>query len=176
MKLVALSVTGAVIIGVIALSSALAQMGPGWADHGMMGGWSRHHYAMMGGVPAPYATTRNPLPLDQATLSRGAAVYAENCASCHGVTGHGDGPAGASLSPRPADLAWISAMPMSRWDGYMNWAVSEGGVPFNTAMPAFKDILSREDRWAVIAYIQHELPSEARARTRHGPPTGRWHC
>jgi mono/diheme cytochrome c family protein len=34
----------------------------------------------------------------------GGEHYARYCASCHGATGRGDGPAAAALSPRPADL------------------------------------------------------------------------
>jgi cytochrome c553 len=34
----------------------------------------------------------------------GGALYLRSCASCHGPTGHGDGPAAGALSPRPADL------------------------------------------------------------------------
>ena len=32
------------------------------------------------------------------------AMYARYCASCHGVTGRGDGPAAPALSPPPTDL------------------------------------------------------------------------
>jgi mono/diheme cytochrome c family protein len=32
------------------------------------------------------------------------ALYRRYCASCHGLTGHGDGPAADALSPRPTDL------------------------------------------------------------------------
>ena len=118
----------------------------------------RKHTAMMGGVPAPYAGLRNPLPRTSATVERGAKVYANSCASCHGDTGLGDGPAGRTLSPPPANLAWLSRMPMSRWDPFMYWTVSEGGAPIGTAMPSFKESLSKGDRWAVIAYIQARLP------------------
>lgn len=127
-------------------------MGPGNA------GSVRNHAAMMGGVPAPYAGLSNPLPRTRATVERGAKVYAETCASCHGETGLGDGPAGRALSPPPANLAWLSRMPMSRWDPFMYWTVAEGGAPFGTAMPSFKASLSKEDTWAVIAYIQARLP------------------
>jgi mono/diheme cytochrome c family protein len=34
----------------------------------------------------------------------GGEIYARYCASCHGATGHGDGPAASNLDPRPADL------------------------------------------------------------------------
>ena len=34
----------------------------------------------------------------------GAALYQRYCASCHGVSGRGDGPVAASLKEAPADL------------------------------------------------------------------------
>src|SRR5690606_28947848 len=33
--------------------------------------------------------------------ARAAALYAQQCAVCHGPTGHGDGPAAAGLDPPP---------------------------------------------------------------------------
>jgi mono/diheme cytochrome c family protein len=39
----------------------------------------------------------------------GAVFYAENCASCHGIRGRGDGPAAAGLSRAPSDLTLIAA-------------------------------------------------------------------
>lgn len=132
--------------------------------HGMMTGGSmaRHHAAMMGGLPAAYANLSNPLPRTRATLDHGEQVYIAKCASCHGQTGLGDGPAASGLSPRPANLTWLSNMPMSRWDAYMYWTVAEGGAQFGTAMPSFKGSLSKEDMWAVIAYIQARLPQGRR--------------
>jgi mono/diheme cytochrome c family protein len=132
---------------------------------GMMGGSAaRNHAAMAGGVPAPYAKLANPLPKTAATVERGAKVYADNCASCHGPAGDGDGPAASNLNPRPANLAWLSRMPMSRWDPFMFWTVSEGGAPVGSAMPGFKTSLSETDRWAVIGYIQAHLPQPRAAR------------
>jgi mono/diheme cytochrome c family protein len=135
-------------------------MGPN--GRGMMGAgnssMARNRTAMMGGVPASYAGLSNPLPKTKATIDRGEKVFAASCASCHGVTGQGDGPAGRALTPPPANLAWLSRMPISRWDPFMYWTVSEGGTPLGTAMPSFKAILSKDDAWAVIAYIQARLP------------------
>jgi hypothetical protein len=37
------------------------------------------------------------------------ADYVALCADCHGAGGHGDGPAAAELSPRPADLTQLAA-------------------------------------------------------------------
>ena len=144
--------------------------GSGVTGHGMMEGgmmgcsMARHHAAMIGGLPAAYANLRNPLPQTPATVERGAKVYAANCASCHGETGLGDGPASRDLNPKPANLAWLSRMPMSRWDPFMYWTVAEGGAPFGTAMPSFKSSLPKDDIWAAIAYVQARLPRSAPAK------------
>jgi mono/diheme cytochrome c family protein len=121
-------------------------------------GIARNHIAMGWGVPTPYDGLRNPLPRTRATIERGASVYARSCAGCHGDTGLGDGPTGRTLSPPPANLAWLSRMPMNRWDAYMYWTVAEGGAPLKTAMPSFQASLSKNDTGAVIAYIQAMLP------------------
>jgi mono/diheme cytochrome c family protein len=42
----------------------------------------------------------------------------------------------------------------------MYWTIAEGGSAFSSAMPPFKAALSKEDIWAVIAYIQASLPQE----------------
>jgi mono/diheme cytochrome c family protein len=137
-------------------------MGRGMVGQGMMmGSMVRHHQAMMYGIPEPYRSARNPLPNASATLQRGAQVYAENCASCHGTKGYGDGPAGQQLSPRPADLGWLAHSHMVS-DQYVYWTVSEGGQPVGSAMPAFKGVLSQRDTWAVVAYVRQGVGSRPR--------------
>ena len=142
-------------------------MGPGMMGGGMMGGGGgygsmpRMHFAMMSGVPAPYNSMTNPLPRTHETVERGAKVYEQTCASCHGTTGLGDGPVGRTLSPPPANLAFLSEMPMVQWDPFMYWTVAEGGAQFGSAMPAFKGTLSKDDIWAVTSYIQARLPQTA---------------
>jgi mono/diheme cytochrome c family protein len=125
----------------------------------MMANMKRHHQAMMYGIPAPYATARDPLPNTPAKLSRGAAVFKQNCAACHGSSGYGNGPAGKELVPPPADLAWLAKTPMSRSDPYMLWTISEGGRSLGSDMPAFKGRLSMNDIWSVIGYIRAGLPN-----------------
>jgi mono/diheme cytochrome c family protein len=39
----------------------------------------------------------------------GRAIYDDNCAACHGLSGMGDGPSAASLNPKPANLTTLSA-------------------------------------------------------------------
>ena len=185
------AVLAAIVSGMVAAASVVAQqqiapvpwsgccgfspwptMRPGMMGRGMMGGgmmgggggygsMPRMHFAMMSGVPAPYNSMGNPLPKTREAVEHGATVYDKNCASCHGTTGLGDGPVGRTLSPPPANLAFLSQMPMVQWDPFMYWTVAEGGAQFGSAMPAFKGTLSKDDIWAVIAYIQARLPQTA---------------
>jgi high-affinity iron transporter len=91
------------------------------------------------------------LPARPPSLARGAAVYRERCAACHGETGRGDGPKAKSLKgPPPASLADPAVMGgTSLLEIYRRIAI---GVP-GTAMPEFADDVSEQDRWAVAAYV-----------------------
>ena len=131
----------------------------GMMGQGMMGNMARHHQYMMGGVPARYRSARNPLPYDEQTMRRGAAVYAQACAACHGASGLGDGTAGKGLNPPPANLRSGSGMHMMRGDSFLYWTIEEGGAPIGSAMPPFRHALPEKDIWAVITYLQHGLGS-----------------
>ena len=89
------------------------------------------------------------IPAQVPTLARGAELYQTNCASCHGVTGRGDGPAGTSLNPQPADLTDSHTLSdRSPLDFYRRVTIGVAG----TAMPAFETRLSADDRWAAAVY------------------------
>jgi mono/diheme cytochrome c family protein len=136
-------------------------MGPGMMGSGY-GSSPRHSFAMTSGIPEPYRSMTNPLPRTPETVKRGAAVYEKNCVACHGATGEGNGVAARNLSPRPTNLAWLARMPMAQWDPFLYWSVAEGGAQFKSAMPAFKDVLSKDDLWSVVAYIQARMPQSAK--------------
>jgi len=149
-----------VVAFLLALTTGLVgqrMMGPGMMGHGMMRNAARHRFAMTSGIPAPYGTLHDPLSLDQATIERGAEVYSQNCAACHGASGTGDGVAGRNLSPPPADLTQLAQMPMAGSDSYLYWTIAEGGAPMGSAMPAYKGILPRNDIWSVIVYLRARL-------------------
>lgn len=124
---------------------APAGPGPGFGRRSNM--MERHHAV----VPPEYANLENPIPADAESLARGQTLYTVNCESCHGVTGMGEGPAGQALDPAPAPVAHTSQM-MS--DGYLFWRISEGGHPFETAMPVWKDALDEQSRWDLINYMR----------------------
>ncbi len=102
-------------------------------------------------VPAAYAGKTNPFANDAAAITAGQTIYAANCASCHGDTGKGDGPAGAALDPKPSDLHGIP-----EGDDFIYWRINEGGAfePFNSGMPAWKGIIGDDDIWRVVAYVR----------------------
>lgn len=115
---------------------------------GMGGDMMNRHHAT---IPEPYAGLVNQVPPDAESVERGAVIFATNCATCHGDGGMGDGPAGVALDPSPAPVAHTSQM---MGDDYLFWRISEGGVPFDTAMPVWKDILDEQARWDVINYVR----------------------
>ena len=89
-------------------------------------------------------------PYAAASISRGAHLYAENCALCHGADGSGDGPAAAGLPVHPADLTapHLFAHP----EGDLFWWVGNGKG--NGAMPGFAAVMNARDRWDVINFIR----------------------
>ncbi len=89
-------------------------------------------------------------PYAAASIAAGAAVYAANCALCHGADGRGDGPAAAALPIRPANLTEPHLLAHSPGDLF--WWVSHGRA--RGVMPGFAKILSPDRRWDVINYIR----------------------
>ncbi len=115
---------------------------------GMRSGMHQRHSAP---IPTEYGGLINPVAADQESLTRGAAIYSTNCATCHGDGGMGDGPAGAALDPSPAPIAHTSQM---MGDDYLFWRISEGGAAFHTAMLPWKSTLDKQARWDVINYVR----------------------
>jgi mono/diheme cytochrome c family protein len=48
-------------------------------------------------------------PGKRASTERGKALFSEYCASCHGISGKGDGPAAPALKIPPANLTTLAA-------------------------------------------------------------------
>lgn len=103
--------------------------------------------ATLAPVPTEYAGLTNPLGTEAA--SAGAEAFRTNCAMCHGPQGHGDGPAGQSLDPKPRNLASIQA---AAGDDFLFWRIREGKP--GTSMVAWKGILTDEQIWQIVSFIR----------------------
>jgi mono/diheme cytochrome c family protein len=101
-------------------------------------------------VPSDAVNVKNPEASDGTSIKNGKTLYHSYCSPCHGNTGKGDGPAAASLNPKPADHT--SAMVQAESDGTIYYKISEGRA--HTAMPPFKAVLHPDQRWAIVNYMR----------------------
>jgi mono/diheme cytochrome c family protein len=72
----------------------------------------------------------------------GAVVFSENCATCHGATGHG-----GTIGPD------LRTMPLAQSEEGAIQQVTHGGG----AMPAFEGVLSEEEIENVAAYVAQDI-------------------
>lgn len=99
-----------------------------------------------------YPTTylRPAVPYQALSIANGLRLYQENCTSCHGTAGYGDGPAAAGLKPPPADLTARHSKDHTVGDFF--WWLSYGIQ--DSAMPGFGDRISEEERWDLINFLR----------------------
>ncbi len=113
-------------------------------DHGSMTGMGHSEHWM---APPEAAARRNPVSRDAASIARGNKVFQANCATCHGKSGQGDGPAGAGLNPKPPDLKTMAG---HHPDGELAWKIANG----RGAMPAWQGVLEEKQIWDIVNYIK----------------------
>ncbi len=114
-------------------------------------------HAWLDGAELPAEPTGPEPVLDDAMRARGAKLFTEHCATCHGERGDGTGPTGAQLIHAPADFtAGIfelrttehEALPA---DADLFRTMSRG--VHGTAMPPWFALPER-DRWALVAHLK----------------------
>ena len=66
----------------------------------------------------------NPVPADDVSISRGKTLFTINCIMCHGETGEGNGPIGALIANKPANLT--SIITQSKTDGALFLTITNG--------------------------------------------------
>lgn len=100
-------------------------------------------------------------------LEQGQALYEQNCASCHGTGGYGDGAQAASLNTRPA--SWKEQSQLSQMSANdISDVIAQGAGE----MPAFADRLDQNQRLAVASYIRKlsfSSPGDAPAASDPNP-------
>lgn len=107
----------------------------------------------------------SPLPtLDPELVAQGEPLYAQYCASCHGVNLEGvpdwkiiqpDG----KLLPPPHDS---SGHTWHHPDDLLLSAIAEKGDPSISDMPGFRDVLTDEEMIAILTFIKNSWEQEER--------------
>ena len=95
--------------------------------------------AELKGVKNP--TSKTELP---ASITKGAAIYKAECASCHGDTGQGDGADGLYYTPPPSKLVGLKQS-----DAELFVKVTKG----RGNMTAYESKLEVAQRWAVVNFL-----------------------
>ncbi len=101
-------------------------------------------------------------------IARGQALFARDCAACHGQTGKGNGTAGrnlpgltamhpaedaahANVRRGPADFADAAQM-LGASDVLLQGKILRGGM--GTGMPEWRSLYGDQDMWDVVSYIR----------------------
>ena len=91
---------------------------------------------------------RNPVPVNEQLLKTGQMRFNTYCAPCHDRTGSGQGPVPKKALWIPTNLHEPRVLNMN--DGEVFSIISHG----RRSMPAYRDQIWPEDRWAIVAYVR----------------------
>jgi mono/diheme cytochrome c family protein len=109
-------------------------------------------------APAPTAQPSAPAPVAAVDPKE---VFNSRCATCHGTSGHGDGPASAALNPKPrnyTDAVWQKSVT----DDQIKKTILYGGaaVGKSPVMPASPDLESKPEVLdALVKLVRGFAPS-----------------
>jgi mono/diheme cytochrome c family protein len=84
------------------------------------------------------------------SLTNSAALYAKNCAACHGENGDGTGPASGQTAKQPVAFTDFLYMTMRRSDN-LYAKIRRGGM--GTGMPNFGTLFTPDETWALVDYL-----------------------
>jgi mono/diheme cytochrome c family protein len=100
-------------------------------------------------APDDALKVKNPVKPTPANLSDAAELFRDNCETCHGTNGAGDGPSAKTLPKKPANFTDAKMMKAAT-DGELFWKMSNGRGP----MPSWQNILSDTERWELVNYLR----------------------
>jgi mono/diheme cytochrome c family protein len=128
--------------GVVVGSSAVAATARSDGQNPPGTGWQ---------LPADADTKKSPLQVDAKVVAMGKSVFKDKCVKCHGQGGLGDGPDADPEHREDMDLTNPKRADRNS-DGVVFYKVSNGRK--RPKMPAFKEELSEQQVWSVVAYVQ----------------------
>jgi len=105
---------------------------------------------MRAGLAKAAGVAADVYPSAPPSMARGRALFGEYCAGCHGVDGDGKGPDAVRLHPLPANFRDRDFM--SQETPYDFFHVISLGRR-NTAMPAWDEALSPQERWDLVSFL-----------------------
>ena len=128
----------------------LAFVAVGRADQGRTGqsgtqssgGWT---------IPPTAATEKSPLTVNDSVVANGKKLFGSKCQRCHGVSAKGDGPEGDPDHQDDMDLTNPTRASRNP-DGVVFYKIWNGRS--SPKMPTFSEELSKEQVWALVAYVQ----------------------
>ncbi|MGH7576205.1 MAG: c-type cytochrome [Longimicrobiales bacterium] len=92
----------------------------------------------------------------------GKRVYYQNCMPCHGDHLDGNGHYAPALNPTPLSFQDIGTIAQLT-ESFVFWRIAKGGpglpregAPWNSAMPAWEDILTEDEVWSVIIFLYEQ--------------------
>ena len=99
-------------------------------------------------APPEAKELHSPLVASPKVIAEGKANYEIYCEGCHGPRADGAGPIAMKFSIPVTDLTTPEVQQQS--DGELFWKLSHG----YGAMPMWRDMLSDDNRWQLIAFIR----------------------
>ena len=101
-------------------------------------------------------------------LQLGQEIYVKNCVPCHGDLLDGSGHFAQAFSPVPADFTNSGTLPMLT-ESFVFWRITKGGpglpfegTPWDSAMPAWENLLDANQIWSVILFLYDQSGFEPR--------------
>lgn len=92
-------------------------------------------------------------------VTKGSAVYIQNCQFCHGDKLDGKGPYAQGLNPLPLNFQDIGTIAQLQ-ESYLFWRIATGGpglpkegTPWLSSMPVWQDFISEDEIWQVILFL-----------------------
>jgi mono/diheme cytochrome c family protein len=120
---------------------------------------------------------KNPISSSPEIVKEGGEIYIKNCFLCHGDLLDGKGIFGKSFFPAPANFIKKNSV-VSKTPAYAFWRIIKGGkglpekfAPWNSAMPAWEGVLTEEEIWKTIHYINKTVKERRQASSKNNEPS-----